>query len=36
MDEGKATDQEYTAAVYTSKIKSSKSKVMEMGFVYEL
>lgn len=36
MDEGKAKDQEYTAAVYTSKIKSLKSKVVEMGFMYEL
>lgn len=33
-DEGKA--KEYTAGVYTSKIKSLKSKIMEMGFMYEL
>lgn len=34
MDEGKA--KEYTAGVYNSKIKSLKSKIMEMGLIYEL
>lgn len=36
MDEGKAKDQESTAAVYTREIKSLKSKVMEMGLMYDL
>lgn len=36
MDEGKAKDHEATAAVYTSKIKSFKSKVMKVGFMYDL
>lgn len=36
MDEGKAKEQDYTAAVCTSKIKSLKSKGMEMEFIYEL